>query len=930
MTLRNALRFVLSRVDPSFLISLDFAFLNCVKPRLSREDSQQECNQKIIYMAQKLPADAEIIVQCFRARSMCSVPDEHTLERLTPSLSSSLQSHSIFCCSGTLKIAGHRAKLTNKERYKMLTSTLAVLTTCLLTTTSSSTVVSASSPSLIEKSSSSYPAPTQRKSKRKNNSTNDDNDYRWLNIINSNKRNTNIRTLQYGTTTDSGHASGHPFEAYSHDRLLQAAATITTTTTTDAGDADIVVGGTSVYFEDDPMSSSAPTINNPELYKPIRIIVDTSKLIPYIKIDPTRYSYLVDYLNGTAGPAAAQFWSTHLSTIPVTDSITITKDDCPLLWNTNNDNTNDNVVETTIYTFTNADLVIYLLIDDGPCLSTNPPIAFSSDCLSDQFDRPIVGTVLLCTLENYFDDFTIDNVVSTNEQRQKIDEVLQHEFAHILGMSGSTAPYWRNVLKGGEPYTSRPLVEQNVTCLDGTIESINLPSTTTMIEGTTARGIKYYEIVTPTVRNIVANQFNCWTPQDDRLIGARLDTNDGNCIGSHWSTRLFATETMVSRDMSWKQSVTALTLALMEDTGWYKATYDASSGVQFPSAYGYGRGCAFLTDDCIIDGGAVPLNFGSEIFCNTTTLMSDVKCDASHQRTARCDLVDYDIYDSDPIYPYLDNVPLPGAQYQARFGGSSNLGSFLRFDAEYCPTYTAPTSFVTDANGVKTGPMYLECSNSDTALIDVYDFESFGIDGSTCINTIGAIARPLCLQIECVAYSGVVIVTIGLNGETITCEKDGQIIDIMTGVQIVCPQREVLCPGFYCPANCAGRGVCQHGQVDGCECFNPDDTSPHCANSPIVPPTFMPTIMTDMFTPTTMIENDGTMSDIQYTQTPAVATILDGGAYSSVYDEDENSITIIIGSPTVSMTASGEAMSFALQHLVFLVMLPFLLINSWM
>jgi leishmanolysin-like peptidase len=807
-----------------------------------------------------------------------------------------------------------------------------------------STVVPAvllqSSATVIEESLSYPPPPVHRKRRRK---TTNDNDDKWLSIINNNKRNTNIRTLQYGTSTmtniggayqnNSGGGHHHPFEAFSHDRLLQA-----TATTTNGDDADIVVGGTSVYFEDDrysptfaptvllpqPMStSSSPSsaINNPNLYKPIRIIVDTSKLIPYIELDPTRYSYLVDYLNTTAGPAAALFWSTHLSTIPVTDTITITKDDCPLLWN-NNDDT------STIYTFTNADLIIYLLIDDGPCLSKNPPKAFSSDCLSDQFDRPIVGTVLLCTLGN-FDTFTFDNVQSTLHQRQRMDEVLQHEFAHILGMSGSKAPYWRNALQGGAPYTSRPLVKQNVTCLDGTIKSIYLPSTSTMMEGVTARGIKYYEIVTPTVRNIVANQFNCWTvpdaDDDDRIIGARLDTNDGNCIGSHWSTRYFGTEIMVSRDMSWKQSVSALTLALMEDTGWYKANYDASSGVSFPSAYGYGRGCAFLTDDCILDGGAIPQNFGLDIFCNTTTLLSDVRCDASYQRIAKCDLVDYDMYTSDPIYPYLDNVPnMPGAQYQARFG-ESNLGSFLRFDAEYCPTYTAPPSFVTDVNGIKTGPMYMECSNSDTAPIDVYDFESFGVDGSTCINTIGAIARPLCLQIECVVYSGVVVVvvTIGVNGETITCEEDGQVIDIMTGLQIVCPQREVLCPGYYCPANCAGRGVCQHGQVDGCKCFNPEDTSPHCANSPIVPPTIMPTSIPDIHYTQTPL------SDIQFTETPAVATTNDGAAYTTVYDEGQNSITIIIGSPTVTMTAACAAVSFTLQHAL-LIMIPLLLINSWM
>jgi hypothetical protein len=71
------------------------------------------------------------------------------------------------------------------------------------------------------------------------------------------------------------------------------------------------------------------------------------------------------------------------------------------------------------------------------------------------------------------------------------------------------------------------------------------------------------------------------------------------------------------------------------------------------------------------------------------------------------------------------------------------------------------------------------------------------------------------------------------------------------------------------------------------------------------------------------------LSDIQYTQTPAVATTNDGAAYTTVYDEDQNSITIIIGSPTVTMTAACAALSFTLQHAL-LIMIPFLLIYSCM
>jgi hypothetical protein len=276
--------------------------------------------------------------------------------------------------------------------------------------------------------------------------------------------------------------------------------------------------------------------------------------------------------------------------------------------------------------------------------------------------------------------------------------------------------------------------------------------------------------------------------------------------------------------MPWSQSVTSLTLALMEDTGWYRANYSASPGVLVPPAYGYGAGCPFLTHDCIADGGSVPDDFGAgNPFCNVTTDASGVRCDATHARAARCDLVDHGAYGSNPTYPYLDAPDPPGAEYRARFGagdadaadgGGALLGSFLRFDAEYCPTYASPTSFVYDADGVPTGPVYMDCSLGETAPADAYDFEWFGdVDGggggrSACFDTLGVgddvggvvDHRPLCLRIECAEYGGAVAVavSVGADGETVVCEADGQVVDLpgLTDVKIVCPRREILCPGY--------------------------------------------------------------------------------------------------------------------------------------
>jgi hypothetical protein len=110
--------------------------------------------------------------------------------------------------------------------------------------------------------------------------------------------------------------------------------------------------------------------------------------------------------------------------------------------------------------------------------------------------------------------------------------------------------------------------------------------------------------------------------------------------------------------------------------------------------------------------------------------------------------------------------------------------------------------------------MYVDCSLGETAPADAYDFESFGgVDGggggrSACFDTLGVGGdgggivdrRPLCLRIECAEYGGAVAVavSVGSDGETVVCEADGQVVDLpgSTDVKIVCPRREILCPGY--------------------------------------------------------------------------------------------------------------------------------------
>lgn len=467
------------------------------------------------------------------------------------------------------------------------------------------------------------------------------------------KRTASNVALDYGV-------GGHPFDSYSSvtNRELQWQ--------TGSYDGGSISANIDVYFEGNryPTTKSpttttpkpsaerttpSPTIikYDPLLYEPLRIHIDTRRLDSLVNSNPSRYAQLIDHLTNRAAPQAAEFWKRHLSTIPVEGEITITANECPLAFQGG---------DISAHTFNNTDLVLYLFLDEGPCDGENPPIAFSNDCAMDQFDRPIAGFLLLCSAN--FESISIDSEEGAS-QRQKMDEVLQHELAHVLGMSASSMPFWRDALKGGSPRTPRPLREQEALCVNGTMINITIPSEDTVKMGTTQAGVRYFEVVTPTVRNVVANQFNC-----ESATGARLDNFDTyDCIGSHWSPRIFGTETMVARNMPYEQQITAVTLALFEDTGWYKANYAASPGVISPSAYLYGMGCNVLTKNCITDDN-VP-EFGIGTFCDELTTESPVRCDVSHSRFTRCDLVDYTTYSVDPVYPFLSNsMPTPTEEYQ--------------------------------------------------------------------------------------------------------------------------------------------------------------------------------------------------------------------------------------------------------------------------
>ncbi|KAI0209622.1 Leishmanolysin-like peptidase [Lamellibrachia satsuma] len=80
----------------------------------------------------------------------------------------------------------------------------------------------------------------------------------------------------------------------------------------------------------------------------------------------------------------------------------------------------------------------------------------------------------------------------------------------------------------------------------------------------------------------------------DTLEGGELEDQGGEGTkGSHWEKRVFENEAMTGV-LTQNPVFSRVTLALMEDTGWYHVNYRMAEALQ----YGFGKGCDFAEYSC--------------------------------------------------------------------------------------------------------------------------------------------------------------------------------------------------------------------------------------------------------------------------------------------------------------------------------------------
>lgn len=310
-------------------------------------------------------------------------------------------------------------------------------------------------------------------------------------------------------------------------------------------------------------------------------------------------------------------------------------------------------------------LLLYVSANQTARCRRDQTIAYAAHCAQDaKTDRPVAGHANLCPSSISTDQRDLKALIAT----------VKHELTHVLGFSVSLFAYYRDDL--GRPLTDRDSNPGPITVnpktgyakwSDRVIKKVIRPG---WVTGMGKVNKEVHMMVTPTVVREVRRHFNC-----SSLEGAELEDqgSDGTSM-THWEKRLFENEAMTGTHTQ-NSVYSRLTLAALQDTGWYVANFNRADRLE----WGKDLGCDFAQKSCKSwISERREKNLSIRPFCDRVkTDLLQIACTEDRASKAVCNMKQY----KDPLpmsyrnFDYIEGIPSENLSY---YGGSVDL-------ADYCP-----------------------------------------------------------------------------------------------------------------------------------------------------------------------------------------------------------------------------------------------------
>ena len=393
------------------------------------------------------------------------------------------------------------------------------------------------------------------------------------------------------------------------------------------------------------------------------------------------------------------------------------------------------------------DLYIFVKFED---MEENT-VASASTNYIDSNGQPLIGIIKLNKNINY----------SKENSLEYFEAIILHELIHILGFSNY---YFSNILGN-----DNILTENNIYNIEkGYIKSSK-------------------------VLEVAKIYFNC-----ESLEGVELEKFNGEgIIGSHWEERILLGDIMNGVFYPEEQVISEITLAVLEDLGFYKVNYYTGGRMQ----YGKNKGCNFLTTKCVDSDKKINSKFKNEFFEEIKYKENFLDPGCSSGRQSRAYHVIYKYESISENFRYYSNEIWGGRastnycpvsqEYSEESKeiyyvghcskkGKGEYGSMI-------PYFDSNNNLVHSKNGDLTSIVGEKYSNNSFCVLS--SLIPSEIDNS---ENYSKYVHAVCYQIFCSSQS----LTIKINNDYIVCPRSGGKIkvDNYKGY-LLCPDYYLICSG---------------------------------------------------------------------------------------------------------------------------------------
>ncbi|TPX36665.1 hypothetical protein SmJEL517_g01364 [Synchytrium microbalum] len=528
---------------------------------------------------------------------------------------------------------------------------------------------------------------------------------------------------------------------------------------------------------------------------PLRIYTDTSSLLTDFSGDQQRLA-TAQSLVGFVG----QFFASVLKTRQVSGNLTIS--------NTSTCGEITVPMNHAVYGLPNTDIVLYFSMKNSSVCSSGNYIAHAIHCLQDQQDRPLAGNINLCPSTNW----AANLVESDSWGVQSTIQTLVHESTHVLGLSSALIPYYRD--PSGNPYTPRDAAGHPVTDTTG---AFAIPSQYKIQD--TERGVAVTKYAFPISLSKARQWSGCPT-----LNGVEMESQWGaSTAGSHIEKRVYSSDYMTGQTIVGVDSGNEISLAFLEDSGWYQVDYTYATNPPL----GQNAGCGFMSSSCLSTPTGSNLVLPSiPAFCNGT---NPDRCAAGRYARGYCGVTSPSngATQVPAEYRYFNSaipVNLTASQFE---GGYVPL-------MDYCPTYLPFGTFSSTA-GTNSDCRYASNTPSSNTHGETYGSSSRCFDHT--LGSPSSASSSGCFSVNCQGDAqGNTQYSVTVNGGSIDCGAGGlnAAAPWFASGSLYCPPAAEVCPSgtsVGCLNGCSARGTCRvNANGPYCVC-KPGFNGPDCSSS---------------------------------------------------------------------------------------------------